>query len=116
MLAGRAFGRQSDGSCVQDVVLSVNRGLHAKQKRGTGCAPFCLRYARSAAFPQRTHLTQRRDYDNILGRVVHRDFLLAIAPGQFAADLVSSRPDLGQEVLITVAVENHFGFLRCLPR
>src|SRR5437868_10193743 len=61
--------------------FSVARGRHAKQKRGTGCAPFCLRYARSAAFPQRTHLTQRRDYDNILWRVVHRDFGLALAPG-----------------------------------
>jgi hypothetical protein len=75
------------------------------------CAPFFLGCVRGTP-PPRTHLTQRCYYDNVLGSgAAHRDFPLLLCLGQFVAPFISRGPDLRQEVLLSVTVENQFGGL-----
>src|SRR5579862_46875 len=66
--------------------------------------------------PPRTHLTQRRYDDNILDGIIHRDFSFAPARRELAAAVVSRHPDLGQEILVTVVVEDQLGLFRHLVR
>ena len=68
----------------------------------------------SGAFPRRAPLTQRRDYNNILGRFGPGNFAFQAAHWQFLAAVVSLRPDLGQEILRAIAVENQLRRLLCL--
>ena len=74
------------------------------------CPLFMLRYPRGAP-PPKGASSAARDYDNILGRVVHRDFGLAPALRQFLSQAVPFRPDLSQEVLRAVAVEDQLARL-----
>src|SRR6476661_1029726 len=67
--------------------------------------------------PPRTHLTQRCYYNNLLRRgIAHSNFTFPLCPGQLAAPVISRGPDLGQEILVTVTVENQLGRLLRLCR
>ena len=65
---------------------------------------------KKCAFPRRAPLTQRRDYDNPLSRMIPGNFGFETAHGQFLTTVVSRLPDLGQKVLGAIAVKNQ---LRC---
>ena len=78
--------------------------------------PFDASPRKKCAFPRRAPLTQRRDYDNTLSRMIPGNFGFEPALRQFLTPVVSRLPDLGQEVLGTIAVENQLGCRRRLRR
>src|SRR4029077_17959586 len=66
---------------------------------------------RNVPCPRRAPPTQRRAYDNTLGRMLPGNLGFEPTRRQFLASVVSCLPDLGQEIVGAVAVENQLGRL-----
>src|SRR3977135_3747190 len=100
---GRAIwcdvNRHGVGSPVASQLLVLGLGgLKAKRdnkiKKGPWISPFHASLRKKCAFPRRASLTQRRDYDNTLGRIIPGNLSFKPTRRQFLAPVVSCLPDL----------------------
>src|ERR1700694_2512841 len=94
----------------------TSRNLSDKIKKGHRKCPLNASLREKCAFPRRAPLTQRRDYNNTLGRMLPGNFGLEPAHRQLLTLVVSCPPDLGQKVLSAVAMKNQLGRLWRLAR
>jgi hypothetical protein len=88
MLAGTALARQLHPGC-RWLVPSQVWDPREKIKKGHRMCPFDASLRKKCAFPRRAPLTQRRDYDNTLGREIVGNFGFAVAHWQFLTAVVS---------------------------
>src|SRR5450755_570141 len=114
MLTGTARARQLHPGCRWPCVRGfLETGAKTKDKikikKGHRMCPSDASPRKKCAFPRRAPLTQRRDYDNTLSRMIPGNFGFETAHGQFLTPVISRLPDLGQKVLGAIAVKNQLG-------